>query len=99
MIADGVLKGVRIERGGPIDKLLHQYMSGHVYADILLTYANNLPPHKQTVAIIGDAIKSKYPFYDNSETAKLDELEKYNKAIKLAKRIAEMEREKRYGKF
>ena len=77
MIADGVIKGVHIKVNCPVDRLLQMYYACQINSDMIAIYAAAVPSGKEKIAMLGDVIKAKYPFIDNRENARLDEIDKY----------------------
>jgi len=84
MVADGVIKGVQFKRGGPVDKMLRKYYACQHNADILGMYISRMPGGEKAVELIERMIQTKYPFVNNAEAQRLDEVQKYNKGIAAA---------------
>jgi len=94
MVADGVIRGVQIKRGDPVDTLLRSYYEGLFNADMISMYVATMPLTNDTLQLIDTMIKNKYPFLDNATLNRQEEIDKYNKAWKMAKRYTQSKREK-----
>lgn len=91
MIADGVIKGVQIKRNGLVDRLLRRYYTCLHNADIIGIYISAMPPGvKGIVEMVSEMLNHKYPYLDNSLNARLDEIDKYNKGMQLAKKYQDL---------
>lgn len=90
MIVDGVIKGVQIKRGNPVDRLLRHYYACVHNADIIGMYVSRMPASEDTVKLIDRMIQSKYPYLGNTEAQRLDEVAKYNKGMAAASKYIKL---------
>lgn len=90
MIVDGVIRGVRIERNNPVDRLIRMYYACIHNADILGIYISRMPPSKDTVKLIDRMISNRYPYLGNTEEMRMDEIQKYNKAMQAAQKYKKL---------
>ena len=56
-------------------------MSINIDADIYNAYITSMPPSADTIAMIGDMLKTRYPYINNDKMARAEEVEKYNKLM------------------
>ena len=95
MIAMGMIPGVQIERLSPTDRLLRMYCECCNSADIMLAFVSVIPQGEGSLNLVDQAIREKYPYLKGSKGDSQDQLDKYNKAMKMIKkREKEKEKEK-----